>query len=228
MSPFKPISQIIRERIREAGDKFFSTDNIAKHIRDHEREELLEEVTGQVQSLLESLVIDTQADHNTKDTARRVAKMYLNEVFGGRYVEQPAITTFPNQDYDQIYVTGPISVRSTCAHHFQPFVGKCWIGVYPGDNVIGLSKFNRLVEWYANRPSIQEELTVQIADAVENLTAAKGVAVLIKAEHMCMTMRGVKEHESNFTTSIMRGSFRTMPHMKAEFFEMLKQSNNGV
>jgi GTP cyclohydrolase I len=180
-----------------------------------------------MESLLQSLVIDTANDHNTKDTARRVAKMFVRETFSGRYRPAPDITAFPNaSDYDQLYVTGPITIRSTCAHHFQNIVGKAYIGVYPGKNVIGLSKFNRMADWIASRPQIQEEMTVQIADMVEQETQAAGVAVLVQAEHHCMTSRGVREHESAMTTSVMRGKFREgdTPEgrsLKDEFFQII-------
>jgi GTP cyclohydrolase I len=185
---------------------------------------LVDEVTDRFQAVLDSLVIDTVNDHNTKDTARRVAKMFCTEVFSGRYLPKPRVTAFPNTNsYDQLYVTGPITVRSTCAHHFAAIVGKCYIGVFPGKNVIGLSKFNRMVEWLASRPTIQEELTVQIADLIQSETEAEGIAVMLQAEHHCMTMRGVKEHESAMTTSIMRGCFRDDPHLKQEFFNLVSR-----
>jgi GTP cyclohydrolase IA len=175
-----------------------------------------------MQGVLQSLVIDTENDHNTHDTARRVAKMMVRETFSGRFTPAPKITAFPNvTQYDQLYVTGPITIRSTCAHHFQNIVGRAYIGVFPGKNVIGLSKFNRIADWIASRPQIQEEMTVQIADAVERETEAEGVAVLIQAEHHCMTHRGVKEHESDMTTSVMRGKFREDAALKQEFFSIV-------
>lgn len=175
-----------------------------------------------IHNLLQALRIDTQNDHNTKETAKRVSKMFVHEVFKGRYYPMPRVTVFPNtQKYDQLYLTGPITVRSTCAHHFQNIVGKCWIGIYPGENIIGLSKFNRLVDWVASRPQIQEEMSIQIADLIEEQTKAAGVAIIIKAEHFCMTHRGVREHESDMTTSVMRGDFLTNPDLKNEFFALL-------
>ena len=177
------------------------------------------------QKVLDALLIDTENDHNTQETAKRVAKMLVREVFAGRYEPKPRITSFPNANqYDQLYITGPIKVRSTCAHHFQPIVGNAWVGIYPGKNVIGLSKFNRLVDWVASRPQIQEEMTVQVADIIEIETKAEGVAVVIKAEHMCLTHRGVKEHESDMTTSVMRGIFQdeNARHLKSEFLQLLK------
>ena len=216
------IVQRIKNRIPPNANKEFANHNISEYIEDGELEELQGEVEIRMQSLLDSLIIDTENDHNTKDTAKRVAKMFIHETFGGRYYPKPEVTAFPNvTEYDQLYVTGPISIRSTCAHHFQNIRGRCWIGVFPGTQVIGLSKFNRLVHWIAERPQIQEEMTMQIADEIADATKAEGVAVVIKAEHMCMTHRGVREHESDMTTSIMRGSFREDPYLKSEFLKLL-------
>ena len=180
------------------------------------------EVADAFQGVLEALGIDTQNDHNTKDTARRVAKMFVHEIFRGRYYPPPKVTAFPNvKQYDQIYMSGPISINSTCAHHFQPITGKAYVGIFPGKKVVGLSKFNRMVDWVASSPQIQEEMTEQIADMIEQETEAKGVAVIVKAEHFCMTARGVKEHESDMLTSVVRGIFRDDPAIKAEFFSLL-------
>ena len=180
------------------------------------------EVADAFQGVLEALGIDTQNDHNTKDTARRVAKMFVHEIFRGRYYPPPKVTAFPNvKQYDQIYMSGPISINSTCAHHFEPITGKAYVGIFPGKKVVGLSKFNRMVDWVASRPQIQEEMTEQIADMIEQETEAKGVAVIVKAEHFCMTARGVKEHESDMLTSVVRGIFRDDPAIKAEFFSLL-------
>ena len=180
------------------------------------------EVADAFQGVLEALGIDTQNDHNTKDTARRVAKMFVHEIFRGRYYPPPKVTAFPNvKQYDQIYMSGPISINSTCAHHFQPITGKAYVGIFPGKKVVGLSKFNRMVDWVASRPQIQEEMTEQIADMIEQETEAKGVAVIVKAEHFCMTARGVIDHESDMLTSVVRGIFRDDPAIKAEFFSLL-------
>jgi len=192
-------------------------------VTDKELNKMQRDVEKHFQKVLEALKIDTENDHNTQETAKRVAKMMVREIFAGRYEPKPDITAFPNiNDYDELYITGPIRIRSTCAHHFQPIVGNAWVGVFPGKNVIGLSKFNRLVDWVASRPQIQEEMTVQIADIIEQETHAEGVAVVIKAEHMCLTHRGVKEHESDMTTSVVRGSLRNEESQKREFFTLLK------
>ena len=203
--------------------KHFCNDNISEHITEKDLKKMQRDVEKYFQKVLESLKIDTENDHNTQETAKRVAKMMVREVFAGRYEPKPRITSFPNATaYDELYLTGPIKIRSTCAHHFQPIVGNAWVGVFPGKNVIGLSKFNRLVDWVASRPQIQEEMTVQIADIIEQETQAEGVAVVVKAEHMCMTHRGVREHESDMTTSVVRGSLRDEESQKREFFNLLK------
>lgn len=215
-------SETIRNRLKNSNIKFFCNDNISEAMDGVSLDDLVDEVAGKMQAVLDSLVIDTENDHNTHETARRVAKMFVHETFSGRYLPQPKITAFPNANqYDEVYVTGPISIRSTCAHHFQGIRGKAYIGVFPGKNVIGLSKFNRIVHWISARPQIQEEMSVQIADAVMEATEAEGIAVLVQAEHMCMTMRGVKEHDSDMTTSVMRGKFREDPHLKQEFFNIV-------
>lgn len=216
-----PVSEKIRARLIAAGEEFHCNHNISKYLEPGERELLVSEVAEKMEAVLRSLVIDIDHDHNTADTARRVAKMYVNETYGGRYSPAPKITSFPNVGYQDLYTAGPISIRSTCAHHFQNIVGRCWVGIFPEDEVIGLSKFNRLVHWISERPQIQEEMTTQIADALEEYAKTPNVAVVLKAEHHCMTMRGVREHDSDMTTAIMRGKFREEPHLKDEFYKLL-------
>jgi len=214
------VSETIRYRIKEAGADFRCNNNISDYIEEGEMEVLQDEVESCVQNLLHTLVIDTERDHNTQDTARRVAKMYMKEIFRGRYDPMPKITAFPNMGYQSMYTSGPISVKSTCAHHFQNIVGNAWIGIIPNDEVIGLSKFNRLVHHIAERPQIQEEMTSQIADALVQFAKTPNIAVVVKAEHMCMTHRGVREHESDMTTAIMRGAFFDDPAAKQEFYSI--------
>jgi len=214
------ISDIIRDRIKQDGAEFRSNQNISKYIEPDEMELLVDEVAEKMQGVLESLVIDTENDHNTHDTARRVAKMFVKETFAGRYAPVPKVTSFPNMGYQSLYATGPITIRSTCAHHFQNIVGKCWVGIFPEDEVIGLSKFNRLIHHIAERPQIQEEMTTQIADALQEYAKTEHVAVLVKAEHHCMTHRGVREHESDMTTAIMTGHFSDDSSLKQEFYNI--------
>lgn len=221
--PDDSIVATIRNRIVAAGAPFFANDNISAFIESTEMEELQNELIRRAEHFLQGLVIDVAGDHNTKGTAKRMAKMYLREVFRGRYSEAPNITDFPNaKNLDEVYVTGPITVRSACSHHFVPIIGKCWIGIIPSERVIGLSKFNRIVDWIASRPQIQEELVTQIADYIDDKIKPKGIAVVLKATHMCMTWRGVKEPmEAAMTTSIMRGAFRTRPEARGEFMSLI-------
>ncbi len=172
--------------------------------------------------VLWQLSIDQDKDPNTQETAKRVAKMYVREIFAGKFQPCPKITSFPNTlKLDEIMTTGPILIRSTCSHHFCPIIGEAWIGILPADTLIGLSKFDRVVEWIASRPQIQEEMTVQIADELERLCKPRGLGVIIKAMHTCMTCRGVKAHPSSkMTTSVMRGVFRDNPTSKAEFLSL--------
>lgn len=213
-------SRIIRERIEKSGARFHSNDNIAEFINEGELEQLQLEVQDAMQNVLQALVIDTHNDHNTQETAKRVAKMFVHETFGGRYVPAPRITSFPNMGYQSLYTSGPISIRSTCAHHFQNIVGKCWVGIVPENEVIGLSKFNRIVHHIAERPQIQEEMTTQIAEALQEYAKTPNIAVIVKAEHHCMTHRGVKEHESDMTTAIMLGGFREHDSLRKEFYDI--------
>ena len=213
----------LTNRLRLVGVPFHANDNISAYLKPGELALLQEEVQRRAEYLLEGLLIDVENDHNTVGTAKRIAKMYLHEVFKGRYQPAPSVTDFPNaKGLDEMYMTGPITVRSACSHHFVPIVGRCWIGIVPGDRVIGLSKFNRIVEWIAARPQIQEELVMQIADYIEEQIQPKGLAVVVEATHLCMTWRGVKEPmEARMTTNVMRGSFRDKPEARAEFMALV-------
>jgi len=215
------ISSIIKARIIESGKQFRANDNIAEFFKNDELEQLQTEVEEKMQAVLESLVIDTEHDHNTKETAKRVAKMYLQETFSGRYRPVPKVTSFPNIGYKSLYMSGPITIRSVCAHHFQNIVGSAWVGIVPEKEVIGLSKFNRIIQHIAERPQIQEEMTTQIAESLKEFAKTPNIAVVVKAEHFCMTARGVREHESDMTTAIMLGAFDTHAPLKAEFYSLL-------
>tara|TARA_B100000941_G_C28368018_1_gene480547 strand:+ start:70 stop:744 length:675 start_codon:yes stop_codon:yes gene_type:complete len=214
------ISDKIKERLKKENIRFHCNDNIADYILPGELEELQAEVQEAMQGVLSSLVIDTEHDHNTQDTAKRVAKMWLKEVFGGRYQQPPRVTAFPNMGYKSLYTSGPISIRSTCAHHFQNIVGNCWVGIIPNGEVIGLSKFNRIVHHIAERPQIQEEMTTQVAEELKKYAKTEHIAVILKAEHHCMTHRGVREHESDMTTSILHGAFKEDPALREEFYKI--------
>ena len=219
-----PVSVKIRERLALAHKRFNANDNIAHFIHPGELELLLDEVEIKMQGVLDSLVIDTVGDHNTGNTARRVAKMYLNEVFRGRYVQAPAITEFPNAEHlNELMIVGPITVRSACSHHFCPVIGKIWIGVLPNEhtNVIGLSKYARLVDWVMGRPQIQEEAVVQLADLIMEKTQPDGLAIVMEASHFCMSWRGVREMDSKMLNSVMRGVFLKDPNLRREFLTLI-------
>jgi len=221
-----PVSVKIRERIKAARKRFNANDNIADFIEPGELELLLDEVEGKMKGVLSSLVIDTDHDHNTDDTARRVAKMYLKEVFQGRYVQAPPITEFPNAEHlNELMIVGPITVRSACSHHFCPIMGKIWIGVLPNEhtNVIGLSKYARLAEWVMGRPQIQEEAVVQLADLIQQKTQPDGLAIVMEASHFCMGWRGVKDVDSKMINSVMRGSFLKDANLRREFLSLIPQ-----
>ncbi len=188
-------------------------------------EALLDEVAGKMQGVLESLVIDTETDHNTQDTARRVAKMYLNEVFRGRYAAAPAVTEFPNAEgLNELMIVGPITVRSACSHHFCPIMGRLWVGIMPNEhsNLIGLSKYARLADWVMSRPQIQEEAISQIADLLMAKVTPDGLAVVMEADHFCMHWRGVKDSQTKMINSVMRGSFLKDPALRREFLALIK------
>jgi GTP cyclohydrolase I len=223
-----PVSVKIRERIAASRKRFHSNDNIAEFIEPGELEALLDEVEVKMKGVLESLVIDTVNDHNTNDTARRVAKMYLNEVFKGRYLKAPAITEFPNAEHlNELMIVGPITVRSACSHHFCPVIGKIWIGVLPNErtNVIGLSKYARLAEWVMGRPQIQEEAVVQLADLIQEKTQPDGLAIVMEASHFCMSWRGVKDMDSKMINSVMRGAFLKDPNVRREFLSLIPKKD---
>ena len=223
-----PMSTKIRERIVAAKKRFHANDNIAEFIKDGELPVLLDEVAEKMQTVLESMVIDLDHDHNTHNTARRVAKMYLNEVFKGRYVPAPTVTEFPNVGHlNELMIVGPITVRSACSHHFCPVIGKVWIGVMPNEhtNVIGLSKYARLAEWIMSRPQIQEEAVVQLADLIQEKTQPDGLAVVMNATHYCMSWRGVKDPDSRMINSVMRGAFLKDANLRREFLSLIRRED---
>jgi GTP cyclohydrolase IA len=225
-----PVSVKIRERIQAQKKRFNANDNIADFIEPGELAALLDEVENKMKGVLESLVIDTETDHNTGDTARRVAKMYLNEVFKGRYLHAPSITEFPNAEHlNELMIVGPITVRSACSHHLCPVIGKIWIGVMPNEhtNVIGLSKYARLAEWVMGRPQIQEEAVVQLADLIQQKTQPDGLAIVMEATHFCMGWRGVKDMDSKMINSVMRGSFLKNTDLRREFLSLIPRQNSG-
>jgi len=224
-TPHRAVSSVIRERLVQAGARYHANDNLAAAIQNEQELVALEdEVAGKVQALLESLIIDTVSDHNTQGTARRVARMFLHEVFRGRYHPMPRMAEFPNVErLNELMIVGPITVRSACSHHLVPIIGKLWIGVLPNQEskLIGLSKYSRIADWVMSRPQIQEEAVMQLADMLERRLQPDGLAIVLEADHFCMQWRGVKD-ESHMTNSIMRGAFLQNAELRREFLQLVK------
>jgi GTP cyclohydrolase I len=223
-----PVSTKIRDRLRRAGRRFNANDNISAFIEPGEIESLQQEVAARMTAVLESLVIDIDNDHNTKDTAQRVAKMYLNEVFRGRYRPAPLVTEFPNvASLNELMIVGPVTVRSACSHHFCPIMGRLWIGLMPNQhsNLIGLSKYARVAEWIMTRPQIQEEAITQTAEFLMDMVKPDGLAVVMEADHFCMHWRGVKDTAAKMTNSVMRGSFLKDPALRREFLSLIAMNS---
>jgi GTP cyclohydrolase I len=220
-----PVSEKVRRRLQRAGRRFHANDNIADFLEPGELELLVDEVEQRMQAVLESLVIDTRSDHNTQDTARRVARMYVNEVFAGRYRPAPAVTEFPNAErLNELMIVGPVKVRSACSHHFCPIIGRLWIGLMPNEhsNLIGLSKYVRLANWVMSRPQIQEEAITQVAELLMSKVNPDGLAVVMEADHFCMQWRGVKDSDSQMINSVMRGSFLKDHTLRREFLSLIR------
>ena len=225
LSEALPVSARVRARLQQAGHRFHANDNIAAFLEPGELDALIDEVEGKMKGVLESLVIDTSSDHNTQETARRVAKMYIGEVFRGRYQPAPPVTEFPNAErLNELMIVGPITVRSACSHHLCPIVGKLWVGVMPNEhsNLIGLSKYARLADWIMSRPQIQEEAITQMADLLMRKVSPDGLAVVMEADHFCMHWRGVKDGDTRMINSVMRGVFLKDAALRREFFSLIK------
>ena len=222
------VSDRIRARLIKSGRRFHANDNIAEHIHDGELIALKGEVEQHLQQVLRALVIDTDSDHNTRDTAKRVARMFVDEVFRGRFVPRPPVTEFPNvARLNELMIVGPIKVRSACSHHLCPIIGKLWVGVLPNEksNLIGLSKYARICEWVMTRPQIQEEAVVMLADEIESRMKPDGLALVMEADHFCMHWRGVKDDDAAMTNSVMRGSFLRDGNLRREFLSLLSRKH---
>jgi len=225
----KPVSQEIAERLKKRGVRFFACDNISDHIESWEQDMLINELQQKFQGVLESLVIDTENDPNSKDTARRLAKMYVLEIMGGRYEKPPTVTSFPNEDeYEQLIVIRS-DIKSMCSHHHQPVQGVCYIACMPGQKVIGLSKYTRVAQHLAARGHLQEELTEMIAKEIEKLTESKAVGVYIRARHGCCENRGIRSSNSSTQTTVLKGLLQSDKALKNEFMHniQLQELGNG-
>lgn len=223
-----PASERIRYRLVGAERRYHANDNIAAFVRPGELEELKAEVQAKMAEVLKALVIDTESDHNTQETAKRVAKMYVEEIFRGRYQPMPQVTEFPNiSRLNELMIVGPITVRSACSHHMCPIFGKLWIGVLPNEhsNLIGLSKYARIAEWIMSRPQIQEEAVIMLADVLLERVKPDGLGIVMEADHFCMQWRGVKDNESAMTNSVMRGAFLKDANLRREFLSLLPKKD---
>jgi GTP cyclohydrolase I len=224
MAEESKVSDRIRKRLQDARQRFHANDNISAYIQPGELDELQKEVAAKMSGVLQSLVIDVEHDHNTRETARRVAKMYVNEVFRGRYHAAPQITEFPNASHlNELMIVGPVTVRSACSHHLCPIMGRLWIGVMPNENsdLIGLSKYSRVADWIMSRPQIQEEAIIQLSDLLVTMVKPDGLAVVMEADHFCMQWRGVKDNASKMINSVMKGVFLKDGALRREFLSLI-------
>lgn len=223
-SESEPVSERIRARLKKARQRFHANDNISAYIEPGELDELQKEVAAKMSGVLQSLVIDVEHDHNSRETARRVAKMYVSEVFRGRYSGAPHITEFPNASHlNELMIVGPITVRSACSHHLCPIMGRLWIGVMPNEDsdLIGLSKYSRVADWIMSRPQIQEEAIIQLSDLLVTMVKPDGLAVVMEADHFCMQWRGVKDNASKMINSVMKGVFLKDGALRREFLSLI-------
>jgi GTP cyclohydrolase I len=224
-----PASERIRYRLVAADRRYHANDNIADFVRDGELGELRAEVESKFQDLLQALVIDTDSDHNTQETAKRVAKMFIDEVFRGRFHAMPSVTEFPNVErLNELMIVGPITVRSACSHHFCPIFGKVWIGLLPNEhsNLIGLSKYARICDWIMSRPQIQEEAVTMLANELQERVQPDGLAIVMEADHFCMHWRGVKDTDTAMVNSVMRGAFLKDANLRREFLSLLSRKSS--
>ena len=216
------ISEVIKARLKNASKRFFASDNISQFIYPDEKLHLIDEITEKFEGVLSSLIIDTENDPNSQDTARRLAKMYVNEIMSGRYEPSPKVTSFPNDGkYDQLIIVRS-DIRSMCSHHHQPVSGICYIACLPGKNVIGLSKYTRIAQHLAQRGHLQEELTEMIAEEIVNLTESDAVGVYIRARHGCCENRGIRSSNSSTQTTVLKGRLKTDPAMRNEFMHNIQ------
>ena len=225
------ISDTIRSRVLAAGARFHANDNISLFIKDGELDELVNEVADQFAEVLHSLIIDTRNDPNSTGTARRLAKMYIQEIMSGRYDPAPDCTAFPNDSAERY--EGMLVVRSElhsiCSHHHQPVVGIAYIGILAAQKLIGLSKYTRIAQWCARRGTLQEELCNTIANEICKATDSSDVGVYIQASHGCCSNRGIMAHDSTTQTTVLRGAFKDDASTKKEFFDniMIQTTKNG-
>lgn len=220
----RPLSQVIRDRLKQNNKRFWAGDNISEYVSDVEKDALIDEATVAFEGVLDSLLIDRENDPNSQGTARRLAKMYFHEIMAGRYEPTPNATAFPNDTegkYEGMLVVRS-ELKSMCSHHHQPVSGVAYIGILAGSKLIGLSKYTRIAQWCARRGTLQEELCMDIAREIEFATGSKDVAVYIQATHGCCENRGIMAHSSLTQTTVLNGAFKLDPSVKKEFFDNIK------
>lgn len=220
----KPLSQVIRERLKQGNKRFWAGDNISEYVSDVEKDALITEATAAFEQVLDTLLIDRETDPNSRGTARRLAKMYYNEIMAGRYDPAPDATAFPNDSEDRYegMLVVRSELRSMCSHHHQPVSGVAYIGIIAANKLIGLSKYTRIAQWCARRGTLQEELCNDIAREIMRATDSENVGVYIQAVHGCCENRGIMAHSSLTQTTVLKGSFNTDPGTKKEFFDNIK------
>jgi GTP cyclohydrolase IA len=220
----KTLHEAIIAKMRNDGKRYWAGDNISEYITDAVKAELIGEATEAFETVLDTLLIDRDTDPNSKGTARRLAKMYFNELLAGRYEAAPNATAFPNDPkdgYDGMLVVRS-ELKSVCSHHHQPVTGVAYIGIIAADKLIGLSKYTRIAQWCARRGTLQEELAMDIAREIMSATGSKDVGVYIQATHGCCENRGIMAHSSLTQTTVLKGVFSTDPGVKKEFMDNIK------
>jgi GTP cyclohydrolase I len=220
----KNLSQVIRNRMKADNKRFWAGDNISDYVDDNVMPELIDEATEAFEKVLDTLLIDRENDPNSKGTARRLAKMYYNEIMAGRYEQAPDATAFPNDSQDRYegMLVVRSELRSMCSHHHQPVAGVAYIGIIAAQKLIGLSKYTRIAQWCARRGTLQEELCNDIAREISKATDSENVAVYIQATHGCCENRGIMAHSSLTQTTVLKGAFKDDAGTKKEFFDNIK------
>jgi GTP cyclohydrolase I len=224
MDTSKNLSQVIRDQMKQNNKRFWAGDNISDYVDDNVKPELINEATKAFEQVLDSLLIDRETDPNSKGTARRLAKMYYNEIMAGRYDPAPDATAFPNDSEDRYegMLVVRSELRSMCSHHHQPVAGVAYIGIIAAEKLIGLSKYTRIAQWCARRGTLQEELANDIAREIQKATGAKDVGVYVQAVHGCCENRGIMAHSSLTQTTVLKGAFKDDQSTKKEFFDNIK------
>lgn len=218
------VSETIRNRIEQAGDRYWAGDNISQYIQPQEYDPLIAELNARFDAVLDSLIIDRKNDPNSRDTGKRLAKMYVNEIMSGRYEPAPDATAFPNDSDDRYegMLVVRSELRSMCSHHHQPVVGVAYIGILAAKKLIGLSKYTRIAQWCARRGTLQEELCNNIAKEIQKATGSSNIGVYIQATHGCCENRGIMAHSSLTQTTVLKGAFNDDPGTKKEFMDNIK------